>query len=207
MVVEIIASFDGNNNLVKRTPFIRYDKREFISMLVPNISKVLDIGCGAYPVLSQERDIVCIDDHTPAMWYAKFERQMKEGIITGYKKIDIKNFIRADACALPFKDFSFDFAISSELLEHVDDPLKVLNEMQRVAFVIVFSVPNEHDWSPDKKPFTNKGHKRFFDDKSLLHLLNEVGLKNIESIKANFDGWSYFIISGISKHVKNIRGG
>lgn len=202
MTVEVMESFDKDNNLVKRTPYLRYDKNELISIFVPNVSKVLDVGCGAYPILSQDRDIVSIDDHTPVMWYEKFERQMKTGAIKGFKKIDIKNFVQADAHALPFKNFSFDFVVSSELLEHVNDPLKVLDEMQRVALNVVFSVPNEHDWSEDKRPFTNPGHKRFFDEKTLLNLLNESGLHSIEFMKVNFEGWSYFIVSGISKHVK-----
>jgi len=44
-----------------------------------------------------------------------------------------KYLIVADAHFLPFKDKSFDFAIASHIAEHVEDPVKFCEEIQRVS--------------------------------------------------------------------------
>ena len=43
---------------------------------------------------------------------------------------------------LPFKDNSFDFVIASHVLEHSSDPVKFLNELQRVAKSGYIEVPD-----------------------------------------------------------------
>ena len=42
-------------------------------------------------------------------------------------------FVWAAAEMLPFKDKAFDYSIASHILEHVDDPASVLNELSRVS--------------------------------------------------------------------------
>lgn len=49
-----------------------------------------------------------------------------------------------DAAALPYDDASFDVVVCSEVLEHVDDPARVLAEIRRVGRGrAVISVPHE----------------------------------------------------------------
>ena len=47
------------------------------------------------------------------------------------KKTDF--FVRADAQYLPFIDDTFDFVRASHLIEHVPNPLKLINELYRVS--------------------------------------------------------------------------
>ena len=42
-------------------------------------------------------------------------------------------FVRADAQFLPFKDETFNFVRASHLIEHVPNPLKLINELYRVS--------------------------------------------------------------------------
>lgn len=42
-------------------------------------------------------------------------------------------FVVGDAYELPFRDQAFDYVICSHLLEHLDDPATVIQELQRVA--------------------------------------------------------------------------
>ena len=45
---------------------------------------------------------------------------------------------------IPFKENSFDLVICSEVLEHIDDPMRGLKELKRVTKkYVVLSVPNE----------------------------------------------------------------
>ncbi len=67
---------------------------------------------------------------------------------------EIENFVRADAAKLPFKDNTFDIAVLAEILEHVEDDVKVLKEASRVAKnKVVITVPNEHEWGENANPF------------------------------------------------------
>lgn len=66
---------------------------------------------------------------------------------------DIPNFVRADAQSLPFEDDQFDTALLAEILEHVPDDIKALQEAKRVSKRLVVSVPYEHEWASFLKPF------------------------------------------------------
>lgn len=52
-----------------------------------------------------------------------------------------KDFVRGDACHMPFGDKSFDFIIASHILEHVPDPDLFLKELSRVAKAGYIEVP------------------------------------------------------------------
>lgn len=44
-----------------------------------------------------------------------------------------QRFIQADGANMPFKDKEFDYVICNQVLEHVDDPISFVAELQRVA--------------------------------------------------------------------------
>lgn len=54
----------------------------------------------------------------------------------------IGKFVNAKAEKLPFKNKAFDFAFTSHLLEHVDNPAAVIDELTRVAKRGYVEVPN-----------------------------------------------------------------
>lgn len=133
--------------------------------------------------------------------------------------VDVNNFhnnIVADAHFLPFKDKSFDYAILAEVLEHVENPKKVLQEAERVSKIVVGTVPDEENWLSLYRPFyplwktcilENKTprqiasnnaceindlksifHRRHFSYESLKNLLGE----KYEIERLQYDGWSFF---------------
>jgi len=57
--------------------------------------------------------------------------------------IDDRPFVVADGLSLPFKDKSFDYAITSHILEHVDDPHRFIGELMRVARAGYIETPSE----------------------------------------------------------------
>ena len=90
---------------------------------------------------------------------------------------DCRPDIVCDAAHVPMPDKSFDVVSACELLEHVEDPLAVLQEAIRLArYRVVVTVPNENEWPKGLGPFTNPGHVRFFDKAMLRDLLSQTGL-------------------------------
>ncbi len=57
-------------------------------------------------------------------FYSLIDRENSELIETEYPKVDMQN--------LPYKDNSFDFVISDQVIEHLDDPKKAIGESSRV---------------------------------------------------------------------------
>ncbi len=98
---------------------------------IKRTDRVLEIGGGNRP--RKRSNVLCdrfIDDN--------YQRAFGENII-----IDERPFVVADGLALPFKDQSFDYVITSHILEHVDDPLEFTSELSRVARAGYIESPSE----------------------------------------------------------------
>jgi ubiquinone/menaquinone biosynthesis C-methylase UbiE len=187
------------------------DKRNFIQMILrgcKNPLKVVDIGCGLTPYFI---DSVNVDNVSPSYWVDKLERQRREGVIKDdFYSLNLKTcedmmrhrFVQADIKNLPFKNGSFDFAIVSELLEHIPNYYEAVDEVQRVAKVLIIAVPNEYQWTEDKKPFSHPDHVNYFTEENLFELVEKTGLCHPELIKVCLQGWSHFILIAVSKHAK-----
>lgn len=82
---------------------------------------------------------------------------------TSLKKGKIKNFILADGQFLPFKNKSFSCVYSRHVLEHIENPLVMLEEIKRVCNgKLTLFIPSAHALDHDKHhlfswtPFTLK---------------------------------------------------
>ena len=120
---EIIRAFDG---VVEYYDWYMEEtghaeaQRKIARFLAEENKRILDIATGTGIMLEPFRDGVGIDI-SPSM--IKEARRKNSG----------KEFAVADAHYLPFKDKSFDAAISCLVLPWLDDFEKVLKEMRRVA--------------------------------------------------------------------------
>ena len=94
-------------------------RRLFKSFQLSCHDLVLDIGSGQNP--NPRSNVLCdrfLFDHT--------ERNKVPAVID-------RPMVVGDATNLPFKDNVFDFVICSHLLEHVNEPEKIISEIQRVG--------------------------------------------------------------------------
>ncbi len=84
-------------------------------------AKVLDLGSGDKPFWRADVLVDRLDSNDDQR--ASFGGVKKSG----------KEFVDADAENLPFEDETFDFVYCSHLLEHVENPGKVISEILRVT--------------------------------------------------------------------------
>ena len=79
---------------------------------------ILDVGSG-----DVARGDVNVDRYVSASIHRGFEINPHE----------INNFMLADAAHLPFRNDCFDSVVSSHVIEHVNEPMRMLSEMARVS--------------------------------------------------------------------------
>lgn len=112
--------------------------------------KILDIGCGSKP-------------------YSSFFKGTKKYIGVNLTLNEYVDCITS-AENLPFASESFDVVISTQMLEHVKDPAKVLKEIYRVlkkegvVFLSTHGIWEKHGSPDDYWRWTDDGLKILFDD-------------------------------------------
>lgn len=170
------------------------------SHFVPNVTKLLDIGCGdgvlAYFVSKKVKKIYGIDNS-----YKKLEKAKKRGIFTKYVDLDRKT--------IPFKTNFFDCVTCFDVIEHVYDPQKLVNNVHKIlkdGGTFILSTPNirfsDHllkllfngifpktSLDPD---LYDGGHIHFFTYRDIHVLLNKAGftkIKDEEIINKKKRGW------------------
>ena len=90
--------------------------------LLPEGSKVLDIGCGSSPILAKYSG-VGVDSNKGKVEFMKANFRNQGGC----------EFVVGQAKTLPFEAGSFDAILCIEVIEHVGEPAKVIAEIARVA--------------------------------------------------------------------------
>ena len=79
---------------------------------------VLEIGSGHNP--KARSDVLCDK-------FISDDEQRGGAIVTD------RPIVEADGQFLPFADRAFDYVICSHVLEHVEDPVQLITELERVA--------------------------------------------------------------------------
>ena len=100
--------------------------------------RILDVGCGDGVAISFMRKHLNPDVR---LYGAEPD---EEALEVAKKRNPQAHFVQADAESLPFEDNYFDLVISTDVIEHVNDPGKMLAEIRRVAKLgadIVISTP------------------------------------------------------------------
>jgi len=103
--------------------------------------------------------------------------------------------------SFPFPDVKFDAIILGDVLEHLIDPYKLLQELTQYLSpqgVVIASIPNIREWKTMKQIFfkgdfkyadegiLDRTHLRFFTKKNIIDLFQDNGY-TIQTIKSNND--------------------
>lgn len=149
---------------VSDAPYERQPIFEFVAAAADATSpgaRVLDVGAGSAPY----RELFQHAEYTTADWEQSVHLDGQAPDVT------------APADALPLDDRSFDVVLSTQVLEHVPEPARVLAELHRVLleggrlFLTVPLVWELHELPHDYYRYTPSG---------LAHLLETAGFADVE---------------------------
>jgi 2-polyprenyl-3-methyl-5-hydroxy-6-metoxy-1,4-benzoquinol methylase len=173
---EMITLQAENHDLVKTVDFesveevvlhLRHSIAYAQAALLVTNKKVLDLGCnvgyGSNVLFKNAKSVVGVDVSEKAIQSAK----------NHYGHLGI-NFQQIDGKTLPFESDSFDIVVSFQVIEHIVDCSKFINEIKRITKpdgAVIFTTPNSLlRLDPGMKPW-NKFHVREYNKIELESLL------------------------------------
>ncbi len=139
-----------------------------------DVNSIIDIGCGEGFIVNclNRPDITGVDISKKALNIAK---QKNPGC----------NFCTGSVYDLSFKKNSFDLVLATEVLEHLENPEKALQEIKRISKnYCLFSVPNE-PYFRTMNFLRGKNLTRFGND--IEHVQNWSSREFVKLIKTYFD--------------------
>jgi len=138
---------------LERTQEIYRADKEWLQLVNGNITgRTLDVG-SLYGLVTNGKDVVALD------------------IIKTYLQQNIHdNKVLADASHIPFVNDTFDTVVSTEILEHLEQPKKAIAEINRVLKhngISIMSVPNRY------ATFSEPTHIHYFTIKKVHKLFKQ----------------------------------
>jgi SAM-dependent methyltransferase len=126
-----------SKNPIQKLLINNFLRTVFLCLEGLTINKVLDAGCGEGFVLSELKKRGIGD-------YLEGIDLSEDALDTGKKLFPDLLLRPGDIYRMPYKNCSFDLVICTEVMEHLDEPDKVFDEIIRVSKkYCLLSVPNE----------------------------------------------------------------
>lgn len=132
---------------------------------------ILDVGCGIGDLLGYNKKIIGVDINPNTVAYCK-----NKGFDARLMEVD----------HLPFQSETFECVVLDNVLEHIENPKPLLNEISRVLKkkgLLVIGVPGVlgYDYDPD--------HKKYYSRKTLISLMksHDYTNKSIFGMPLNID--------------------
>jgi ubiquinone/menaquinone biosynthesis C-methylase UbiE len=130
--------------------------------------QLLDVGCGIGEILGYYQNSIGVDINSACVNYCK-----SIGLKAKVMKSD----------KLPFKNEKFDTVMFDNVLEHIDNPTKIIKEIYRVmkknSYLLV-GVPGKKGFSYDPD------HKIFYDKKKLKQTFKDNNFKFVKNFYTPF---------------------
>jgi len=160
-------------------PVLRHIRIKKIKKFIPKNSILCDIGCGFNASFLQD-----ISEYIHFGY--GFDKKIKDN---QFKNIVIKNLDLSDK--IPLNDESVDCVTLLAVLEHLEEPKKIVSESYRIlknGGLLLITTP-----SPESKPLLEflsfrlhivspaeiRDHKHYFSKRELNRLLEEIGFNQV----------------------------
>ena len=160
---------------------------EFFEEHVDENEVVIDIACGTGAILNKLSDKI-----KQGIGFEKFPPNLELCRINMKANLE---FIEADIFTFDYENFQkrtgYTCAIFSHILEHIEEPAKLLNKVN--AHKVLVCVPSQENWLAQLKiqlylPYlTDRTHFREYTRKMLMQELEEAGYK-VDNIGFNAEG-------------------
>ncbi len=218
--LEILLRNEIDPAFAKRAKFI------FYSVEKEKPQRVLDAGCGRGFYLKALGHFNFIEEIHGVDIVDKYLKTAKRNCRGSKFKIQ-----KANIYSLPFPDNYFDCVICSEVLEHLSNDKKALNELKRVLKkegTLLLTVPSKNfpfSWDPlnwilmrlfhthvNKNIWWLAGiwadHERLYEEKEIRKITMECNLKIVSLEQTLHWCWpfSHFILYGIGKNIIELFG-
>lgn len=123
-------------------------------------------------------------------WGIDFSTVAKEKMSKESSLESSVNYVVGNALDTPFKDNYFDYVVSGEFVEHLENPIELFKEMHRICKtggLMIISTPHLE--------FDDPEHLWKFEAEDIIKLFEEIGAKNIkhELLKSDIEGRYYII--------------
>lgn len=145
--------------------------------------KVLDIGCGdgvlSYLLAKAGANVIGIDVSKEALEFAKEK----------CKNLKSLKFLEASAYKVPFGNKSFDYVVSSDVIEHLKYPEKMISEIKRIwnkKGKVIITTPIKLT----EKPLDRMHYQEFFEEE-IKELLKQY-FEDINIVKSHPLFWMEF---------------
>ena len=146
------------------------------------LKKILELGCGISPILETGEGVIQTDFSQQALRH--LNGQIRNG----------REFrgINCDATKLPFTDETFDGVICSEVIEHIEEDEKALEEMARIlrqGGELILTCPMHQSYFGFDDELV--GHFRRYETGDLQSRLSRCGLREIKTspVLGPFEKW------------------
>jgi ubiquinone/menaquinone biosynthesis C-methylase UbiE len=160
---------------------------EFNRLAVRPGDRILDMGCGPgrHTCAAYELDrVVAVGADINPKDLAEARDRLAYHRQLGAHSGGVCALTAADITGLPFADASFDLVICSEVLEHIPDHHRAMEELVRVlkpgknmAVSVPRYLPERICWALSDEYFNaNQGHVRIYRQQALVAMLRKKGL-------------------------------
>jgi ubiquinone/menaquinone biosynthesis C-methylase UbiE len=147
---------------------------------VPHAS-ILEVGAGEGSILSRLAELGFGEAHTAI--------EVSESGVEAIRSRSLPTLVECrlfDGERIPFGDGAFDLVVLSHVIEHVENPRKLLYEAKRVARRVFVEVPLEHNLLlPRDFVADDLGHINAYTSKTVRRLVQSCGLEVLAQTVTN----------------------
>jgi len=123
--------------------------------------------------------------------------------IQNERNVDLKKALNEDICKTSLGDKEIDLTLMIDVLEHVPNPIKALEEVKRISKFIILKVPLENNILLNAMDFITKGKVR----QELIETVGHINVYNFNKLNYEIEKHAGYVLdsyyTNVFDYVKN----